>query len=36
VLEQIELIEVQHGPYAGEADNTRFVGITAAQASIKR
>lgn len=35
VLEEIEMIEVKQGPYAGEADKTRFVGITAAQASIK-
>lgn len=32
VLEEIEMIEVKQGPYAGEADKTRFVGITAAQA----
>ena len=35
VLEEIEMIEVKQGPYAGEADKTRFVGITAAQARIK-
>lgn len=32
VLEEIEMIEVKQGPYAGESDKTRFVGITAAQA----
>jgi len=32
VMEEIEMIEVKQGPYAGEADKTRFVGITAAQA----
>jgi len=32
-LEEIEMIEVKQGPYSGEADKTRFVGITAAEAS---
>jgi len=27
VLEQIEMIEVKQGPYAGEVDKTRFTGI---------
>ncbi|MDL2264538.1 hypothetical protein LJC31_07795 [Synergistaceae bacterium OttesenSCG-928-I11] len=27
VLEDVEMIEVKQGPYAGEADKTRFVGI---------
>jgi mannose-6-phosphate isomerase-like protein (cupin superfamily) len=35
VLEEIERVEVKQGPYAGEADKTRFVGITAAQARDK-
>lgn len=35
VLEEIEMIEVKQGPYAGEADKTRFPGITADQARIK-
>jgi hypothetical protein len=35
VLEEIEMIEVKQGPYAGEADKTCFVGITAAQARIE-
>ncbi len=35
VLEEIEMVEVKQGPYAGEADKTRFVGIAAAQARIK-
>lgn len=34
-LEEIEMIEVKQGPYAGEADKTRFAGITAAEASIE-
>ena len=27
VLEEIEMIEVKQGPYAGDKDKTRFVGI---------
>jgi mannose-6-phosphate isomerase-like protein (cupin superfamily) len=34
VLEEIEMIEVKQGPYAGDADKTRFQGITSAQARI--
>jgi len=34
VLEEIEMIEVKQGPYAGEADKTRFAGFPAAQAWI--
>jgi mannose-6-phosphate isomerase-like protein (cupin superfamily) len=30
VLEEVEMIEVKQGPYVGEADKTRFAGITAA------
>ena len=26
VLEEIEMIEVKQGPYAGDQDKTRFVG----------
>lgn len=35
MLEPTEMIEVKQGPYAGEADKTRFTGITADQARIK-
>lgn len=35
MLEPTEMIEVKQGPYAGEADKTRFIGITAEQARIK-
>jgi mannose-6-phosphate isomerase-like protein (cupin superfamily) len=35
MLEPTEMIEVKQGPYAGEADKTRFIGITADQALIK-
>lgn len=34
MLEASEIIEVKQGPYAGEADKTRFEGITADQARI--
>lgn len=30
VLEDVEMIEVKQGPYAGDADKTRFAGIAAA------
>jgi hypothetical protein len=29
VLEEIEMIEVKQGPYAGDQDKTRFTGVTA-------
>lgn len=29
VLEEVEMIEVKQGPYAGDADKTRFVGVNA-------
>jgi mannose-6-phosphate isomerase-like protein (cupin superfamily) len=35
MLEPTEMIEVKQGPYAGEADKTRFIGIPADQARIK-
>ena len=35
VLEDVEMIEVKQGPYAGDADKVRFPGITAAQARIE-
>lgn len=34
VLEEIEMIEVKQGPYVGEHDRTRFVGINAAEVKI--
>lgn len=34
-LEEIEMIEVKQGPYAGDADKTRFVGIAADDAVVK-
>lgn len=35
MLEASEMIEVKQGPYAGEADKTRFSGITAMDAKVK-
>ena len=31
VLEEVEMIEVKQGPYVGERDKTRFVGIERSQ-----
>ncbi len=28
VLEEVEMIEVKQGPYAGDADKKRFIGVT--------
>jgi hypothetical protein len=36
VLEDIEMIEVKQGPYLGDADKTRFVGVTSAQARFAK
>lgn len=35
VLDEIEMIEVKQGPYAGEADKTRFIGVSAANVKVK-
>ena len=35
VLEEIEMIEVKQGPYVGEQDKTRFVGISSSEVKIK-
>jgi len=34
VIEEIEMLEVKQGPYVGEHDKTRFVGITAEQTKV--
>lgn len=34
MLEPTEIIEVKQGPYAGDADKTRFAGIDASQVRI--
>jgi mannose-6-phosphate isomerase-like protein (cupin superfamily) len=36
VLEEIEMIEVKQGPYAGDNDKTRFDGVSADQVTIGR
>ena len=35
ILEPTEMIEVKQGPYAGEADKTRFTPIPAGQIRLK-
>ncbi len=35
VLEELEMIEVKQGPYAGDTDKTRFMGISTADAVVK-
>ena len=34
VLEEVEMIEVKQGPYVGEQDKTRFVGIPPEQVKL--
>jgi mannose-6-phosphate isomerase-like protein (cupin superfamily) len=34
VIEDLEMVEIKQGPYVGEQDKTRFVGIDAAQAKV--
>lgn len=36
VLEEIEMIEVKQGPYAGDQDKTRFDGVSAEEVTIGR
>src|SRR5665213_1376589 len=33
ILEEVEMIEIKQGPYAGDRDKTRFRGISSAQSS---
>lgn len=35
VLEAVEMIEVKQGPYSGDKDKTRFVGISDAEVIMK-
>ena len=35
VLEEIEMIEVKQGPYAGDQDKTRFTGVAADRIMVK-
>ena len=34
VLEELEMIEVKQGPYAGDRDKTRFVGRVPAELKL--
>ena len=36
MLEASEIVEIKQGPYAGEGDKTRFVGIDGSAARIKQ
>ena len=35
VLEEVEMVEVKQGPYAGDQDKTRFTGVAAERILIK-
>lgn len=35
VLEEVEMIEVKQGPYAGDQDKTRFEGVSAERIEIR-
>lgn len=35
VLEEVEMVEVKQGPYSGEADKKRFIGINDAEVIYK-
>jgi mannose-6-phosphate isomerase-like protein (cupin superfamily) len=35
VLEEVEMIEVKQGPYAGDEDKTRFTGVSADRIVVK-
>jgi mannose-6-phosphate isomerase-like protein (cupin superfamily) len=35
VLDDIEMIEIKQGPYAGDADKTRFQGVDSSQIQVK-
>lgn len=35
VIEEVEMIEVKQGPYAGDQDKTRFTGVAAERILIK-
>lgn len=35
ILEEVEMIEVKQGPYAGENDKKRFIGVQADQIIYK-
>jgi mannose-6-phosphate isomerase-like protein (cupin superfamily) len=35
VLEEVEMIEVKQGPYAGDQDKTRFTGVSLDRITVK-
>jgi mannose-6-phosphate isomerase-like protein (cupin superfamily) len=35
VIEEVEMIEVKQGPYAGDQDKTRFTGVPAESIKLK-
>lgn len=35
VIEEVEMIEVKQGPYAGDQDKTRFTGVSAESIKLK-
>ena len=35
VLEEIEMVEVKQGPYAGERDKERFTGVGSDQVKVR-
>ena len=35
VLEEVEMVEVKQGPYAGDQDKTRFTGVPAERITVK-
>lgn len=35
VLDEVEMVEVKQGPYAGDQDKTRFMGVTADRLVLK-
>ena len=35
VLEEVEMVEVKQGPYAGDQDKTRFTGVSAERITVK-
>ncbi len=36
VIEEVEMIEVKQGPYAGDQDKTRFTAVSADRIKVKR
>ena len=36
VIEEVEMVEVKQGPYAGDQDKTRFAGVSAERILIKQ